>query len=355
MSKPVEKTEVELDTKEESLLDETQARLDSIFGDEEGEQAEQVSSTPENEPEDESEDKSKDEPEDESETEEEENQAEQTDSTPADEPETGKESTEEVSLSDAAYRAAIHQGWKPDEIKEFFEASPELAIRTFSKIQESTTKLSNDFANIGRAKMKSANKPADSQPADTAKKVDLDALKEEYGADSSVVKAIEALQASIPVNTIPSGVTTQAQPQDTQPALDPRVEVMVNQFFTSDALKPYEDFYGKGKDVNNLTLQQNKNRWAVLDKADEIIVGAAEMGRPVTVDEAMDMAHLLVSADVQKQAVRAELKAKIVKRSKGLSLKPAKNKGVAPAKDEKATAADLETKVQTKMEKIGLL
>lgn len=329
--------EVELNAAEESILDATQARLDAL--DTEGdEQAEQVDSTP---------------------GEKDDSQAEQVDSTPESKPadvkdEAGKETTEEVSLPDAYYRAAEHQGWKPDEIKEFFEATPELAIQTLGKIYESTNKLSDDFANIGRAKLKPADKPADAVTATQAnagKKVDLAALKEEYGAESNMVKAFEALQASIPAPAVSTGqpVQPQTQPQDVQP--DPRVVTMVNQFFTADTLKPYKDFYGEGKDANSLTIQQNNNRHAVLNRADEIFAGAHAMGNVITVEQAMDLAHMIVSKPVQEKAMRAELKAKVVKRSKGLSLKPAKSKAVVPDKDAKTSEADLEAKVQARLDK----
>ena len=345
MEKAVKGESVKLNAGEEGAIDSTQERLDNLFGGGNDEQAEPVSSTPKAEPKVEDEEVVA--------------KAEPDDSTPANKSEVGKENTEEVSLPEAYYRAAEHQGWKPEEIKAFFEATPELAIQTFGKIHESTNKLSNDFANIGRAKMKPADKPADAVTATEAtaaggKKVDLAALKEEYGADSNIIKAFEAIHASIPAPTVPTGQPVQSQPivQSQVAVIDPRVEVMVNQFFTADTLKPYKDFYGEGKDVNKLTMEQNKNRWAVLDKADEIVAGAAVMGRPITADAAMDKAHLLISADVQKQAVRAELKATIVKRARGLSLKPAQSKTAVPVKDAKTAEKDLEVKVQGRLNKI---
>lgn len=350
MDKPVKEENVELNKAEESISDETQSRLDNIFGGENsegGEQEDEANPTPE----------VKDD-----------TQEDEADPTPVSKTDTvvkdeaGKENTEEVSLPEAYYHTAVRQGMSHDEIKELFEANPEVAIRVLGKIHDASSKVANDFATMGRAKLKPADNPADSVTATQAqeiagKKVSLAALKEEYGADSPIVKFAEDIQASIPAPTVrdePASQTygPQAQPQNVQ--LDPRVEVMVNQFFTADTLKPYKDFYGEGKDYNKLTMEQNKNRWAVLDKADEIAEGAAIMGRPITSDEAMDMAHSLISKDVQKQAMRAEFKATIKKRSKGLTLKPAKSKTAVPVKDGKTIAADLEAKVEERMNKIGL-
>ncbi len=345
MEKAKSLNSTELNKAEEDAIAATQAGL-SALGIEGDEQADEIESTPEAKP---------DEKPDEKET-----QADEIESTPASKPEAGKENTEEVSLPDAYYRTAVRQGMDDGEIKEMFEANPEVAIRVLGKIHEASNKISDDFAAMGRAKMKSADKPADTTVVQTAtevnagKKVDLAALKEEYGAESNMVKAFEDLQASIPTPTVPTGQPVQQPDQPQNMPLDPRVEIMVNQFFTDPALKPFADFYGEGKDIDKLTIEQNKHRWEVLDKADEIATGAQIMGRPIAPDEAMDRAHSLVSADVQKQAMRAEFKATIKKRSKGLSLKPAKSKTTTPVKDEKAKAADLEANVQARMEKIGL-
>lgn len=336
--KTVDGKEVELTAAEESIIDQTQARLNAL--DTEGdEQAEQVEPTP---------------------GEKTSTQAEQTDSTPASKTDTaGKETTEEVSLPDAYCRAAEHQGWKPEEIKEFFEATPELAIQTLGKIYESTNKLSNDFANLGRATLKPANKPADSQTVtdvDANKAIDLTALKEEYGADSAVVKTMEAMQARL--QTAPAAQPQTVQQTVQQPVqqpvqqIDSQIEIMVNQFFTDPALQPYEEFYGKGKDANALTIQQNNNRYAVLETADNIVVGAQTLGNRMTWEQAMDLAHMTVSASVHEQAARTELKAQIVKRAAGTTLKPAKSKAVVPAKDAATSAADLEAKVEAKLNKI---
>ena len=347
MDKKVSEENAELNKGEEAAIDETQAQLNALGigseDNEDGKQEAEANPTPD-----------------------ESNQEDEANPTPVSKTDTvvkddtGKENTEEVSLPDAYYHTAVRQGMSHDEIKELFEANPEVAIRVLGKIHEASSKVANDFATMGRAKLKPAEtvKPADAvtaTEANAAKKVDLAALKEEYGADSAIVKFAEDLQASIPAPAVSTGQSVQNQPIVQQNvALDPRVEVMVNQFFTADVLKPYKDFYGEGKDANKLTMEQNKHRWEVLDRADDIAAGAYDMGRPITSEEAMDLAHMLVSADVQKQAMRAEFKATIKKRSKGLTLKPAKSKVAVTVKDEKTKATDLEANVEAQMEKIGL-
>lgn len=259
---------------------------------------------------------------------------------------TKNETTEEVLLPDAYYRAAVHQGWKPDEIKEFFEANPEKALTTLAKIHESTNKLSSEFARLGQVSLKSADKtaePGTATEAVAAKDVDIAAIKEQYGDDSAVVKAFEVMQAKLDsVSTLPAQPAQNAQ--QTLPQNDP-MRTAVNKFFIDSALKPYEDFYGAGKDAAKLTQEQTGHRWSMLEMADNIILGSQAQGRAITVEEAMDKAHLLVSEPVREKALRTELSAKVKKRAKGVTLKPAKSKVAKKATDGKLSAEQMEAKV----------
>ena len=101
-------------------------------------------------------------------------------------------------LSDSLYRAAVHQGWTPEEIKKFYDGQPDQAEKTFKRIYDSTNKLTAEFARLGRAKpeVKVEDKPA-AVVTDDAK---MAALKEQYGADDPLVLALESLQAKVESN-----------------------------------------------------------------------------------------------------------------------------------------------------------
>ena len=71
---------------------------------------------------------------------------------PADEEKVGDDEIKEI--PDSYYRAAIHQGWKPEEIEELYKEKPELALKTFGNLLTSTNKLSSQFAELGRAKLR---------------------------------------------------------------------------------------------------------------------------------------------------------------------------------------------------------
>ena len=327
----------ELEDVDEGLVDKVQASLDAINGedakedDADNQQTDDDDSTPEDQADDDG-STSDDEP----------SKDEDTD----DDKDTDDKDTKEVQLPDAYYRAAIHQGWKPDEIKEFFEANPELAIRTLAKNHESTNKLNSEFARMGRIKPED-KKVADPKTVTEAVNVDIDAIKEQYGDDSAIVKAMTIMQAKL--DSIPEQQTVERV--DNTPHDDP-MRATVDKFFTDPVLKPYEDFYGTGKDTAKITQEQHGNRFSMLQMAEDIVRGSQFYGRDITVEAAMEQAHLLVSEPVREKAVRAELKATIKKRAKGVTLKPAKSKAAKTVTDGKLSQKQMEAKVQAGLNKI---
>ena len=349
------KQDEELDDVSEKLVDSVQAKLDSIMGD--------SSDTEEDADEDTDDDKQADDNKDDDDSTpgDDDDQADESDddddSTPEkDKDETGDKddskddskdesgSEKEVALPDAYYRAAIHQGWKPEEIKEFFEANPELAIKTLAKNHEATNKISSEFARLGRVELSKGSEAKTVTEATKAKaadgEIDLAALKEQYGGDSAVVKAFTVMQTKL-------DTAREAFPdkQEQQEELDPAVVIRIQKFFVDPTLKPYADFYGEGKDEGKLTRDQSDNRYKVLETADSIVLGCQKQGREITLEEALESAHLLVSESVREKALRIELTAKVVKRAKGVSLRPSKSKKVLPAKSAELDEKAMEAKV----------
>ena len=351
----VEDTELDTNDADEKLIESVQAKLDIINGDvddtetteeETNQQTEETEEVAESTPEKKADDSTTEE----ESTSEDEN----TDETDAND---GDKTTKEVSLPDAYYRAAVHQGWEPDEIKEFFEADPEKALKTLAKIHESTNKITTEFARLGRVNLKSVDKDktADFQTAteaNAAAGVDIAAIKEQYGDDSAVVKAFEVMQSKLDAVVIPHTDSNSVQNDANQQVDDPAVKVMVDKFFIDPALKPYVDFYGAGKDAAKLTKEQTGNRWSMLEMADNIIIGSQAQGRNITAEEAMEMAHLLVSEPVREKALRVELSTKVKKRAKGVTLRPAKSKAAKTDTDGKVTEKQLEERVQQKLNNV---
>ncbi len=329
-----------LDDVDDSLIDKVQASLDAINGedtkedDTDDQQTDNEDSTPENQADD-----------DVSTSDDEPDKDEDTDANDKD--------TEEVQLPDAYYRAAIHQGWKPDEIKEFFEANPKLAIKTLAKNHESTNKLNSEFARMGRIKPESkvADLPTATE-AIAATSVDMDAIKEQYGDDSAIVKAMTVMQARL--DSIPEQPTGQPTYDNVYEGVrhDDPMRATVDKFFTDPTVKPYKDFYGEGVDTAKLTQEQHSNRFKMLQMAEDIVIGSQAHGRDITVEAAMEAAHLLVSEPVREKAVRAELKATVKRRAKGVTLRPAKSKAAKTVTDGKLSQEQMVAKVAAGLRKV---
>ena len=294
-----------------------------------------------------------------------------TDDKPEDKPDDSA-AGEPKGVSDAYYRAATHQGWKEDEIKSFYEANPELANRTFAKLLESTNTLSQEFAAIGRKKQEQAQQqqqqqqvaqPAakkDDQQESGFKGVDIEDLRKKYD-DDPIVDVIDQLQQqnkllSDKVDSQPvQGVQTSEDELRVKLQQEDVVNQQVAQYFKTDDLKPYNEFYGEipkdSKGWDGLTTAQKQNRWAVLELAEQILTGAEMQGRKMDVDEALDSAHLIVSEPIREKIIRNEIKSKVVKRGSGLTLKP--NSGnVSASSTGPASQAAFEEKTTERLRKV---
>jgi len=130
-------------------------------------------------------------------------------------------------------------------------------------------------------------------------------------------------------------------------------------FFRADSMNSYEDFYGKVSDgAENwddvLTGKQLKNRVKTMTMADQIMAGARVQGKDMDVVRALESAHLLVSKDVQEQAIRERIKSDVKKRDKSLSINPSVGKKNNKPTDPAAARKELEAKVSKKLADLKL-
>ncbi|GAH04678.1 unnamed protein product, partial [marine sediment metagenome] len=104
----------------------------------------------------------------------------------------------------------------------------------------------------------------------------------------------------------------------------------------------YEDFYGTlpkdAIDWNSLTPGQKMNRWTVIEMMDQMIAGARTLGRELKIDETLNLAHLSITEPIREKVIREDIKTKVIKRNKNLTLKPS------------GTTQSTDTKPQTKQE-----
>lgn len=241
----------------------------------------------------------------------------------------------DYSLQDNLYRAAVHEGWKPEEIKDFLEQDPDRARATFQKVYESSTGLSQKWADAGRAKLleggdvRQQTDTTDTAPAKKDKiefqEIDIAELRKQYD-DDAIVDLVDQQQKQNKVlfdmvQNLNETISTRPSVQHEQ-VVDPvaaAVAAQIDSFFKQDDMRMYDSFYGTG---DNLTPGDIANRQAMFELADQITAGRALQGLDTTVDEALAQAHLLVSEPIREKMVRKDIVSKLKKRSNSLSLRP---------------------------------
>ncbi len=241
------------------------------------------------------------------------------------------DANKDVVLPPAFLRAAIHRGWKEEDVNEFFESSPDAALKTFQNCLIDVNNASNEWALLGKAKQnrdKVLNAP-EVKSEEEFKGVDIKALTDEYDLDDKTIAILKAQNQqfeAVMKRQVPD-VTPQPQQSVQQVSVgpDPNVELQVENFFKSPDLSNYETFYGKinlGQDWNDLSSGQYNNRWKVLEQAELMIQGAESVGHNIDPIDALDRAHMIISEPIREQVIRDGIKATATKRKNSMTLKP---------------------------------
>jgi len=235
-------------------------------------------------------------------------------------------------LPDAYRRSLKSYGWTDAEVDEASKSPNFLA--TAQKLHATRTEEIRRISDLGRRQKEQNEAAAKTQAAGPAKptlykKVDVAALRKQYG-DEPVIASLEGLNELVDfANEVRPWMQAS---QERQRASE--VETLgrqIDMFFSDKAMEPYHDMYGKAGAT--LTDQQLTHRQKVLDTADLLIGGARQMGRSMTLDEALTLAHDSVSGPVKEKAAVASLVRKVQARSAATTLRPASRNVTPPAGD----------------------
>jgi hypothetical protein len=243
---------------------------------------------------------------------------------PADEPK---------AIPDSHYRAALHMGWKPEDIGELYDKSPEVALKTLAKCYEQVNATSKQLGELGqRARQMREQPAAPAAPQPSRKEAVMKKLKEEY-EDNPIIDLLGEL---IPDQAQPTPRQAPESPAPQAPTVDQEIAIrqQINTFFTADEMDVFQDFYGatsQAGDWSLLTPGQRANRIEVCNRAQNILDGATMAGMQVSTAEAMERAHLEVTAPIAEQFVRERIVKSAQKRAAGVTLKPSGSKTPAPA------------------------
>lgn len=272
------------------------------------------------------------------------------------------EADEEAAIPETYLRAAQYNGWETEEVTDFWKSNPKLAEKTFEKMHRSMNDLSRQFAQIGRTRMEmergKQDKPA-AQSQEAQDVIDIEALRK-ADPDNELLPIVEGMNKAL--KQLMPRQEAQSRPEERQSGNqdDLALATQIITFLGSDPMKSYGDFYGPAYDENRmpvfdtrtLTPGQEANRRALISRADEIWIGAKMHGRELTVNEALQMSHSLLTEGIREQKVREELVGKVKKRAKGMTLRPT-GKGLPQSKEGKPkTAKELEARTEARLRKL---
>ncbi len=252
------------------------------------------------------------------------------------------DSKKEHVLPENYFQAMRHVGWEPERIKRVFEADPEQALEDFKFYHDSQNYVTQQTSSLGRAQQKQTQRATDEATTKVKKDeaeykgIDLKAIEDELGEDSpaavAIIKAVNESNKLLykEVQDLKQQRVEQAGPSDEEKV----IWNTITTHFNSADIKVFDEFYGSveaGKNwEQSLTGAQLQSRMNVIQEADAYHAGMKLQGKDVEYSEALNRAHLVISAPIQEKILRNELHDKIKKRSKGITVK---STGKATAKD----------------------
>jgi len=263
-------------------------------------------------------------------------------------------------IPENVYRSVLHNGWKPEEIAEFYKANPKQAMKVFEKLHQATNDLSRQFAEIGRTRINIERRKSQPETKEESPQsfIDVEAIRKQ-DPDNPLLPIVEGMNKALTQLTVrepAEQLRQQARQQE-----DVALATQILAFLGSDQMKMYNDFYGPAYDDariptfdgHGLTPGQRANRNALLEQADAIWVGAREHGRNLTVPEALSLAHSLLTDGMRTQQVRQELVSKVKQRAKGMTLRPANGKSIPKQEGDKPkTEKELEARTEARLAKL---
>ena len=243
--------------------------------------------------------------------------------TKADEP----KADELPAIPDSHYRAALHMGWKPEEIGDLYDKSPDLALKALAKCYEQVNAASKQLGELGQRARQLQDRSQTAAPQASRKEAAIKKLKEKYEDDPIIDILGELLPDTQAIPEIKGFKSQTPAP----PNIDQEIAVrqQINTFFGADEMDVYDDFYGKTTQTeawDMLTPGQRANRIEVCNRAQNILDGAALAGMSISVAEALERAHLEVAAPMVEQFVRERIVKSVWKRAAGVTLKPSGSK-----------------------------
>lgn len=271
-----------------------------------------------------------------------------------------KEPTGDDAIPPHLIEAARRRGWSEDRIQRLVKADPDLAFDTFDQLHQDANELSTRYAEMGRMLAGQTGQHIPQANGQPPAQFPGQAPGQQGGVQNTAQptspqqgQAGGQQQGLLPAFKFAEEVTKDLDEDFRKGVLDSvaghlnqindvinnvvgqhqgwiqerQREVLfqqVDQFF--DGRKDYNKLYGAG-DRSSLEPDQMALRQRVVEQADAIRAGAMYQGRQLTVHEALEMAHNLVTSKHQKETARREIQGQVRKRNGQITVRPTHRSG----------------------------
>ncbi|KKN79141.1 hypothetical protein LCGC14_0343290 [marine sediment metagenome] len=245
-------------------------------------------------------------------------------------------------IPDAYMRSAVGVGWTPEAVDKMVkDLGHEHVMTMLQNLHQKNNELTNTFSSLGRKAQELDQGPprvgpSDSAPVTSHPGPNIQALKQQYGDDHELIQFYEVQQKQMNAmqqkqqETSDALVRTNTQVEQHRLSQIDETRKIVGGFFSADGLKQFGGFYGKvDGDTGawtSLSDQQMRNRDSVCQLADEIRVGAQMHGSAMSLPEAMERAHLVVSEPISASIIRQDIMKTAEKRHKSRVVRPSDGK-----------------------------
>jgi len=216
-------------------------------------------------------------------------------------------------------RAALARGYTSEEVDHYLETKPDEAVARFEEIFDEWQKENSRWSDRGR-QLHAAGQTAAKKDEDKSGKssealphFDAEGLIREHGNEDLINALVTPLNATIDrVNAATERIShSEDFLRDTE---QNALTIATQDFLTSKEMESFKDTYGT--EIKDLTDEQVKNRMELFGEADILVAGAKDHGKDITVQDALERAHIIVSQGTRDEGIRQSIRASLKKRTK---------------------------------------
>lgn len=251
-------------------------------------------------------------------------------------------------------RAALARGWTTEEVDHYLETRPDEAATRFEELYNERRKENDQWSRRGRELLAAeqnasgADGKKDDEPLKGLDHYDMDALVEKHPDSEGLIRdLVDPLNKQIDRmnETADRLAGSEKFVKDSQ---DTTLLNISQEFLTSKTMEPYRKTYGTL--VKDLTEDQYKARQELFGEADIIVAGAADHGREITVQEALERAHIQVSQGSRDEAIRQGIRDSLRKRTK--TQQSSHKRTSSSGDNQPITDEELERRTEARMQEI---